>query len=1209
MTSTEATVVSAVLRVMNLDAAPASWSGEKLITPPDEPTCAEREPCTISAMDPDRPRLDSIGSGEQFKNLRIVEEVGQGAFGTVYRADDTVLGRRVALKVVPSGSRSRGDADRVLNEARLVASLQHPNVVALHQLHELVDGWAIEMEYVDGMTLRERMAIGKLDHRAVLDCVSQLVDGLAAAHEAGIVHGDIKPDNVMFTSRGCLKLTDFGLGLNMAEVQLRTGDGIRGTPLYMAPELLREEPLTPASDVWAVGLVAYELVAGEHPIKASTLRSVFLEILHGAPLDPPREADATLRAILWTSLHRDPLERAASASDLASTMRRPSQVKPAAGRRESSGVFVGRQSDLEKITALLGALDTGAKTAVIRAEAGMGKSALVGAVVRLAAGLNFAAIQPRPSLADVRSRLREVLSGGAGPVESRSVGRDGFECVAGLREVRGHVLVVLEDVHQLSKPERHFVRSLMQDLSNHPILFILTERPGSGPSSALCEWDPPPILIELAGLSAHESLNLLRAEFDVEAVHPALAADLIEQAAGHPLYLLQVAHLAVERKEISIRANELCPARTWDPSLVPSGLRQTVHARLADLEPRAREVVEFASVDGLQIDSAGLSQILGLPLLEVLRLLQRTSDGGGLLHGHRGGYVFRHALVQESVREALPDTLRLEIHRAFAEHLARIKSAESERHGTHWLLAGQSERAQPLLARAALEAARRQEIHRTVRLMRAAALVPGQVAAGTAYQYRRLMLRASHAFADAGNYAGLEETFDAILKRALEEGDTLTRWIGEVERTSIRYYRNGASSIEPDVMEAALRALPPGRELGLAAYLLGVRAKRLGDLQAAESYLSMAHDMYAAHDLDEQRSSALDQLASVHLRRGNAPQAEQLYWSASRMALAAGTRTNGIASAINAILARSTLGARIEDVEDLAKQVRRLELEGAVIQSAHAQLALAELRARVGQLEMSLRTHRAAHAKLEASPYAAALIDGLVGHASCLLARGDVRDSDEVLAAAKETVAEAGDAAGRSRIAIHVALRELWVGDPDRAREAFVELIRASRDLEPRLTIELFQALSLAVAAGTRDVRQMLAEAPRETMRHVRQSAAWRLIRAWLAADSGLVDRVQVWLRRSRSQGATDELDRVVIERLIESRVACSAGRLAAATQAARAGFQRASDCGHVWLQLTALRALAETATCEEQVAAICDALVLGPSEDADRIRRRWSVK
>jgi eukaryotic-like serine/threonine-protein kinase len=283
------------------------------------------------------------GPPRRVGQFELIEEVGSGTFGSVYRALDTELGREVAVKVLRAGRLARGeDVERFLREARSAARLQHPGIVSLHQAGQTPDGvcYLVE-ELVRGVTLAERLKGGPLDPRAAAGLIADVAEALDAAHQLGVIHRDVKPSNIMLADRqsndsrlgtgdgglGTPKVTDFGLAKWEAEDATMTPEGeVLGTPAYMSPEQARGEShrVDARSDVYSLGVVLYEAMTGERPFRGSR-RMLILQVLQDEPRPPRRLNDKIprdLETICLKAMAKTPARRYATAGELAADLRR-----------------------------------------------------------------------------------------------------------------------------------------------------------------------------------------------------------------------------------------------------------------------------------------------------------------------------------------------------------------------------------------------------------------------------------------------------------------------------------------------------------------------------------------------------------------------------------------------------------------------------------------------------------------------------------------------------------------------------------------------------------------------------------------------------------------------------------------------------------------------------------------------------------------------
>jgi eukaryotic-like serine/threonine-protein kinase len=251
---------------------------------------------------------DSL-TGRRISHYRIEEMLGRGGMGVVYRAHDTKLERRVALKfLAPHLVENKDGRERFLREARAAAALDHANICTVHEIDE-ADGQAfLAMAYVEGGTVRDKIAEGPLPLDEALDIAIQMAEGLREAHQSGVVHRDIKPRNVMLNSAGRVKITDFGLAQLSGRTQITMSGTILGTLAYMSPEQLEGRKTDGRSDIWAFGVVLYEMLVQRTPFDADYQQAISHGILNKAPepvtalrSDLPAEIDRVLEKALAKS--------------------------------------------------------------------------------------------------------------------------------------------------------------------------------------------------------------------------------------------------------------------------------------------------------------------------------------------------------------------------------------------------------------------------------------------------------------------------------------------------------------------------------------------------------------------------------------------------------------------------------------------------------------------------------------------------------------------------------------------------------------------------------------------------------------------------------------------------------------------------------------------------------------------------------------------
>lgn len=254
--------------------------------------------------------------GDQISKYRIVERIGGGGMGVVYRAEDQRLGRSVALKFISPGFTSDASARaRLVREAQAASSLDHSNICTVHEIDEAPDGQTfLVMAYYGGETLKQRIARGGITTEEAVDLAIQIASGLRAAHEAGIVHRDLKPANIILTERGEVKILDFGLAKVAAASAITTEGSVLGTVAYMAPEQLRGEPSDMRSDLWSLGVILSEMVMGRPPFRGEYEQVIAYAIQH---VEPDFDGvPAPILRILERALAKDRDHRYTSAAEM-----------------------------------------------------------------------------------------------------------------------------------------------------------------------------------------------------------------------------------------------------------------------------------------------------------------------------------------------------------------------------------------------------------------------------------------------------------------------------------------------------------------------------------------------------------------------------------------------------------------------------------------------------------------------------------------------------------------------------------------------------------------------------------------------------------------------------------------------------------------------------------------------------------------------------
>ena len=1085
--------------------------------------------------------LGPVPVGGFLGRWKVVEVLGRGGMGVVYRAE--CEDRTAALKVVHPHLLDRPEFVRRFHlEAETGARVRHPNVVRTYGVETAeVQGHVVHylvMELVRGRTLAAlQEELGRLPEGLLRDLAAGVAAGLAAIHEAGIIHRDLKPENVLVTEKHEIKIMDLGVArLAGEELRLsRTGQFI-GSLLFAAPEQLgdRAGQVTPAIDLYAFGLMLYQLAAGRHPFDASSVAEVVNAHLHETPaplsaLVP--ECTPFLQAVTETLLAKDPAARFESARALAETFELGEaspwwRAKAAslgrtprrAGRSTGVGPLLGRARELRELTeAARGARAGVGSTVLLVGEPGIGKSrlaetfveaaaaesgdALVGAVPRgegespfaatrailaegCAEGLERGALRLLPGRAMEACALAATLSDapvpGAETLPADEAAALAVEVICALAKERPRV-VVMEDVDRAGEGDLAVARGLASRASGLPLFFLVTAAEPVEPALRASLADAGGAReVTLGRLGPEDMRSLLDAIVGDDRTARALAAELLPRAGGSPQVLERLvdglrACGAVKRST----AGGLELTGVAIPQDLPRSVADLVEARLRRVPAAAREVLEAASVQGTTFDVRVLAAVLEQPQLAVLEALVPVAREPRLIRGEGRERRFDPPLVQEVLWGRLPASRRAALHARTAEALLSAgdaaeggrRSGRDVAHAAgHFLLAGMPARAAEHLIPA---------LDGLLALRRN----------GEAMELTRLALATGDAL-DAGLRAGV------LLRRARL-----------LELSGRREEERAALESAIDAVAAAGKAAPV--EL-LEAY--GGCLAALGDRRRAEEVFR--EQLQAAETAGNEPAEAMAQgvLARIALARGDVAAARAGAERSLLLSRSAG-QSSQEATALGILAAVFERGGKPDLA--IAHQTRRLAMASRLFdprQASEAHGALARLALRRGRL-------REAQVHLDRQLATASEIGQKRGESRArhgfgrlALARGRPAEAAAAFREAMGAARVSGSTAEEAAAAVDLARALLYLGD------------------RPAATAVLLRALSLAERAQDADVLsivRILCGLAAEWRGDGEESAAW--CREALLAGKALggYPEVLAWLGVARACAVMGRLERM----------------------------------------------------------------------------------
>ncbi|HET6551879.1 MAG TPA: AAA family ATPase [Solirubrobacter sp.] len=770
--------------------------------PADGGPCAV---CTLTADGSTAPPEAVAAPGVVAGRYLLQRLLGRGGAKEVWLAHDLTLDRGVAL------ARVSGQAawERLRREARLTARLGgHRHIVTVHDVFDDAGTPCLVARYMTGGSLADRLDAQpgrRLAPRDAIRAAREVADALAHAHAHGVVHRDVKPDNVWLDADGDAALGDFGVAVVEGEPAASAG-----TRRYAAPEQLVGEPATPLSDLFALGVTLYELLTGERPFATG-------DLVRARPPAPPssRAADVpeALDDLVLALVAHDPARRPEDAATVSAALAGMLGAALPAG-------LVGREGELERLRGELGRAWAGAaRTVLVAGEAGIGKTTLLQALEaeaeRRGGAVLWGRAEPDERAYGVwRAVLRDLpedpvvarlLGGGGAPGDGEDRLRlfDAVAAALAAAAAQQPLVVVLEDLHWADASSLRLLEHVVDAEPGAPLLLAGSYRPGEAASVPRGET------LELAGLAPDAVRALLPA-----GVGDVLFGEVLARTGGNPFYVSELARLFAAGGEG-----------------IPERVREVVRRRIDRLGTETGAVLEAAAVAG-RFTIAELARAAGVPRPAVVAAVDCGATAGLLAPAPDapGQFAFAHALVRDAVREALPAQRRGALHEAIADALAARRDAGADvsaaRIAHHALGAARlGGDPQPAWA-AALEAAREAEAalgHAEAATHYASALEALALGAEAPAAERRgtLFTLADAAFA-AGDIESARRRYAQAAAAARREGDAEA--LARAALGFSRVYPYGVADTEGATLLADALAALPDADGALRARVLGLTA-------------------------------------------------------------------------------------------------------------------------------------------------------------------------------------------------------------------------------------------------------------------------------------------------------------------------------------------------------------------------------------------------
>lgn len=880
------------------------------------------------------PMVETLLLNERY---RLDRELGQGGAGTIYQAQDVLLDRSVAIKVLGGKALGSQGRARLLREAKAAAQLNHPNIVSVYDAGEAGDQFYIVMELVEGQSLHEYIPSGLTEK---LDIFRQLCLALEHAHAHQIVHRDLKPENVILTAEGVAKLTDFGLSRPVASRLTNEGE-ISGTVFYLAPEQALGQEVDVRTDIYSLGVMLYESVTGQLPFSGDDPLAVISQHLY-APLVPPRlraaNIPARLDALIVQMMAKAPLSRPANTGEvrqhleaLLQTGPIPTQeapgptlslAQPALLERMARGQIIGREKELAEARQYWHTARSGERQLLlVSGEPGIGKSRLVRELVTLveisggqalvgecypeggAPYSPFAQIfrqvlhnptfhrsnWPDYLLADlvsVSSDLQSIFPGlPPNPrLDPLAEQQRLFESVAAFVSqlcLARPCLLVVEDAHWADEASLALLRFLARRLRTERLMLVSTYREVELDESLpfqdvllSLQRERLATRIKLGRLDRQATDKLLTALLG-EPTPQEFLDRIYQETEGNPFYIEEVCKALVESGKLDFSGGSWSQARL-DALEVPQSIRITIQARLSKLPVESQDVLRLAAILGREFDYELLAAACEQKEEALISALEQALQAQLIedISGAKGGtFRFVHALIPMTLVDSLSGLRRRRLHRQAAEVIERLRPNDLEALAYQYSLAETQEKARYYLTQAGERAEARYANEDAIR------------------QYSRAL-----EFCESPSQECFEllaarvKVYDLVAQRELQHKDiqalqTIAEGLND-DRLRLRaliawvdYHSNTDFTAARQPAQAALdlaSKLGDPLYLAQAQYRLATTTWRDGDLRHGILYLDQAYDNFKLAGQTGEMISCLYLEALLYTNLGDHQQGQKL---------------------------------------------------------------------------------------------------------------------------------------------------------------------------------------------------------------------------------------------------------------------------------------------------------------------------------------------